>query len=132
LGAIYLTGIQMAVTFALLFVGIYVMAQATNSTAVQCIPCDGNLSVSEQVSVNAASLAGVSGFCMNGVAGTNKGCTTLLMAAGTYYVGSAFGLLNLVLWQWLLAYIFQHREEPETNPDASHVPLTKVPSTTQV
>jgi len=119
LGGLYLTGIKASLTFAMLLIGIYVMAVTTNSTAVQCVPCDGHLSASEQATLNGPGIPGVAGRCMNGIAGTNTGANKFITAIGSYYVGSAIGLLNMVLWQWLLAYIFGHREQ-QIASGASH------------
>jgi hypothetical protein len=48
MGALYLTGLHVAITAALLLVGIYVMAATTNVAVSQCIDCDGHISVADQ------------------------------------------------------------------------------------
>jgi len=48
MGALYITGLHVAITAALLLVGIYIMATTTNVAVSQCIDCDGHISAADQ------------------------------------------------------------------------------------
>jgi len=111
LGSLYLMGVQVSFTFVMVLIAIYVMANETNSTTVQCVPCDGRLTASQQAQLDAGNLPGLEGLCMNGVAGSNPGAEDFLRAVGSYYAGCAISLTGLVIWIWLLAYLFAHRED---------------------
>jgi len=121
-GSMYLAGTLVALSYLCLWVGIYIMADESNTTLVQCLPCDGRATTSEQTLINTGALFPLQGRCMDGLAGTNEAAKQFVWAVGGYYVGSALGLLAGTIYIWAMAYTFTKNAkdvEPEESGDMS-------------
>jgi len=105
-GSLYIGATFVTLSYFLLLVGIYVLADESNTTLVQLIPCDGRLTDSEQTQLNTVGIFPIQGKCADGLAGTNDGAKQFVLGVGAYYIGSALGLLAGTIFIWGLAYTF--------------------------